>query len=100
MIALASNYSAWTIPSDEDTFNVDVIGKQWFWEFHYQEELTWEDDPSITYVNVDWSATDLTVDTRGSEATNVTVEIRRRKIRLCRRFSCGNGFDFRFLSGC
>ena len=75
MIALASNYSAWTIPSDEDTFNVDVIGKQWFWEFHYQEELTWEDDPSITYVNVDWSATDLTVDTRGSEATNVTVEI-------------------------
>ena len=75
MIALASNYSAWTIPNDEDTFNVDVIGKQWFWEFHYQEELTWEDDPSITYVNVDWSATDLTVDTRGSEATNVTVEI-------------------------
>lgn len=75
MIALASNYSAWTIPSDEDTFNVDVIGKQWFWEFHYQEELTWEDDPSVTYVNVDWSASDLTVDTHGSEATNVTVEI-------------------------
>lgn len=75
MIALASNYSSWTIPSDEDTFNVDVIGKQWFWEFHYQEELTWEDDPRETHIDVDWSGSALTVDTHGSDATNVTVEI-------------------------
>ena len=75
MIALASNTAVWTIPNDEDTFNVDVIGKQWFWEFHYQDALTWEDDPRATHVDVDWSDGMITVQTHGSNATNVTVEI-------------------------
>jgi len=77
MIALASNTSVWTIPSDEDTFNVDVVGKQWFWEFHYQDALTWEDDPSATHVDVEWGAGSnmLMVHAHGSDATNVTVEI-------------------------
>ena len=81
MIALASNTAVWTIPADEDTFNVDVVGKQWFWEFHYQDDLTWEDDPRTTYVEVNWTGGMLTVDThcpedcQRSEATNVTVEV-------------------------
>tara|TARA_B110001452_G_scaffold266585_1_gene273842 strand:+ start:893 stop:1888 length:996 start_codon:yes stop_codon:yes gene_type:complete len=75
MIALASNYSAWTIPSDEESFNVDVIGKQWFWEFHYQEELTWEDEKNLTQIDVNWTGSELMVHTHGSTATNVTVEI-------------------------
>jgi len=75
MIALASNTAVWTIPNDEDTFNVDVIGKQWFWEFHYQDELTWEDDPRVTNVEVAWTGSMLMVHTHGSDATNVTVEV-------------------------
>ena len=73
MMALASNTAAWTIPDDEDTFNVDIVGKQWFWEFHYQEDLTWEDvSPDI---DVNWTGSMLMVHTHGSEATNVTIEI-------------------------
>ena len=77
MIALASNTAVWTIPSDEDSFNVDVVGKQWFWEFHYQDALTWEDDSSATHVDVEWGAgsSTLIVHAHGSDATNVTVEI-------------------------
>ena len=75
MIALASNTAVWTIPNDEDTFNVDVIGKQWFWEFHYQDDLTWEDDPRVSHVDVNWTGGMLMVHTHGSEATNVTVQV-------------------------
>ena len=76
MMALASNTSVWTIPADEDTFNVDVVGKQWFWEFHYQDSLTWEDDPRATNVNVDWGSNGtLMVHAHGSDATNVTVSV-------------------------
>ena len=73
MMALASNTAVWTIPADEDTFNVDIVGKQWFWEFHYQEDLTWEDVASN--IDVNWTGSMLMVHTHGSEATNVTVEI-------------------------
>tara|TARA_B100001564_G_C20606367_1_gene655349 strand:- start:305 stop:1300 length:996 start_codon:yes stop_codon:yes gene_type:complete len=75
MMALASNTAVWTIPQDEDTFNVDVVGKQWFWEFHYQDQLTWEDDPRVTHVDVNWTAGMLMVHAHGSDATNVTVEV-------------------------
>ena len=73
MMALASNTAVWTIPNDEDTFNVDIVGKQWVWEFHYQEALTWEDVSSN--IDVNWTGSMLMVHTHGSEATNVTVEI-------------------------
>ena len=73
MMALASNTAVWTIPADEDTFNVDIVGKQWFWEFHYQEDLTWEDVSSN--IDVNWTGSMLMVHTHGSEATNVTIEI-------------------------
>ena len=75
MVALSSNTAVWTIPNDEDTFNVDVIGKQWFWEFHYQDDLTWEDDPRVSHVDVNWTGGMLMVHTHGSEATNVTVQV-------------------------
>ena len=75
MMALASNTAVWTIPQDEDTFNVDVVGKQWFWEFHYNDQLTWEDDPRVTRIDVNWTGGMLMVHAHGSDATNVTVEV-------------------------
>ena len=51
-----------------------IVGKQWFWEFEYADSLTWEDDPSITYIDVDWSGTTLLVNSStNTAAANVTV---------------------------
>tara|TARA_B100001093_G_scaffold508715_1_gene571438 strand:- start:11362 stop:12378 length:1017 start_codon:yes stop_codon:yes gene_type:complete len=75
MLALASNTAVWVIPAEEDAFSVDIVGKQWFWEFEYQDSLTWEDDPRTTYVDVEWNGSMLTVHAQDSTATNVTVEV-------------------------
>ena len=75
VLALASNTEVWKIPEDSnETNNVEIIGKQWFWEYHYTDPLTWEDDPRITGVNVEWGAL-LLIDASQSSATNVTVTI-------------------------
>ena len=75
VLATSSSSTVWNIPADEDSFDVEIVGKQWFWEFDYVEELTWEDDPRITHVNVEWQdgSTTLTIDTLGSSAVNATV---------------------------
>jgi len=73
VLALSSNTAVWEFSDDEETQNITVIGKQWFWEFEYTDSLTWEDDPSETHVNVQWSGTSLVVTADGSSATNVTV---------------------------
>ena len=28
---------------EEDTFTVEVNGLQWYWDFYYHDELTWEE---------------------------------------------------------
>ena len=75
VLATSSSSTVWNIPADEDSFDVDIVGKQWFWEFDYVEELTWQDDSRITNVNVDWKfgSTTLTINTLGSSAVNATV---------------------------
>ncbi|MDA0715924.1 MAG: hypothetical protein O3A74_05140 [archaeon] len=73
VLALASNTEVWKIPEDDtETNDMTIVGKQWFWEFHYDEELTWEDDSRLTKVDVNWGST-LTVDASQSSATNVTI---------------------------
>ena len=73
VLALASNTEVWKIPEDDnETNDMTIVGKQWFWEFHYDEELTWEDDSRLTKVDVNWAST-LTVDASQSSATNVTI---------------------------
>ena len=54
------NTQVWVIPDDAEAHNMKITGKQWFWEYEYEDSLTWEDDPSITYIDVDWSGTTLT----------------------------------------
>jgi heme/copper-type cytochrome/quinol oxidase subunit 2 len=73
VLATSSSSMVWVIPAQDEAFDVEVVGKQWFWEFDYVEELTWEDDPRITHVNVEWSSSSLTIDTLGSAAVNATV---------------------------
>jgi len=74
VLALSSNTAVWTIPAEEDAHDMVIVGKQWFWEYEYADSLTWEDDPSITYIDVDWSGTTLLVNSStNTAAANVTV---------------------------
>ena len=73
MMALASNTAVWQVPEDEPQFKIDVVGKQWFWEFHYTEQLTYEDVD--THIDVEWAGNMLMVHAHNTTATNVTVAI-------------------------
>lgn len=76
VLALSSNAAVWVIPDDDEAHNMKITGKQWFWEFEYQDSLTWEDNEADTYINVDWKSLDsLYVNASGSTATNVTVTV-------------------------
>ena len=55
---------------EEDAFTVEVNGLQWYWDFYYQSELTWEDD--TTHHNVTWNETGLTIEANDS-ATSATI---------------------------
>ena len=73
MMALASNTAVWSVDENEPTYNIDIVGKQWFWEFHYTEALTWE-DPG-TGIDVDWQGNTLMVHAQNTTGANVTVAI-------------------------
>ena len=73
VLATSSSSIVWNIPAEDKAFDVEVVGKQWFWEFNYVEELTWEDDSRLTHINVEWFSSSLTIDTLGSSAVNATV---------------------------
>ena len=76
VLAVSSNAAVWVIPADDEAHNMKITGKQWFWDFEYEDELTWEDDETLTSINVDWpSLGNLYVNASGSEATNVTVTV-------------------------
>jgi len=75
VLSLSSNTQVWVIPEEDESFNMEVIGKQWFWEFNYKEELTWQDDPRITGIDVNWGQ-DLVVHySSNADATNMTITI-------------------------
>jgi heme/copper-type cytochrome/quinol oxidase subunit 2 len=75
VLSLSSNTQVWVIPDEDESFNMEVIGKQWFWEFNYNEELTWQDDPRVTGIDVNWGQ-DLVVQfSSNPDATNMTITI-------------------------
>ena len=53
-LAMVSTAQVWgDIPEGDDAFEVQVNGYQWYWEFIYGDELTWED--TGTGVDVEWN---------------------------------------------
>ena len=75
VLALASNTAVWVIPDEEEAFDMEIVGQQWFWEFNYKEELTWQDDVRVSGIDVSWSD-NLTVQHSGnSAAINMTVVV-------------------------
>ena len=82
VLALASNTAVWVIPDEEESFNIEVVGQQWFWEFEYKDSLTWQDDTRGSGIDVHWTNETLTIrQSYGPEhaelspPTNVTVSI-------------------------
>jgi heme/copper-type cytochrome/quinol oxidase subunit 2 len=74
VLALSSNTAVWQWTDDtEQTFDMEITGKQWFWEYKYKESLTWEDEPATTSINVTWSGTTLLVTSSNDAAVNVSV---------------------------
>ena len=56
------------LQEDEDAFTVEVNGLQWYWDFYYQDALTWED--MDTGHDVTWDATSgLSIDAGEGAAT-------------------------------
>ena len=59
------------LQTDDDSFTVEVNGLQWYWDFYYQDALTWEDVD--TGHNVTWdSISGLSIDA-GSEAATAAI---------------------------
>ena len=59
------------LQEDENTFTVEVNGLQWYWDFYYHDELTWED--MDTGHDVTWNDTGLTIDA-GDGASSAVVK--------------------------
>jgi len=73
VLALSSNVAVWTFDADDEgVHNMEITGKQWFWEYKYTDSLTWEDDPSLTGIDVTWEGTTLSVASTNSEAVNIS----------------------------
>ncbi|MAW21847.1 MAG: hypothetical protein CMA16_06370 [Euryarchaeota archaeon] len=72
VLALGSNTAVWN-PSEEETFEININAYQWYFEFDYAEQLTWED--TGTGIDVSWDQGVMQVDATGTEATTVKVKI-------------------------
>ena len=59
VMALGSNSAVWNFDEDEETFDITVNAYQWYFEFVYEESLTWED--TDTGINVVWNSTEKTM---------------------------------------
>jgi len=51
VLALGSNTAVWN-PDTEESFEININAYQWYFEFDYAEQLTWED--TDTGINVEW----------------------------------------------
>ncbi|GIS27429.1 MAG: hypothetical protein CM15mP128_1880 [Methanobacteriota archaeon] len=59
-LATASTADVWgSIPDDENRFDITVNGYQWYWEFVYEDPLTWEDEHTGMDVEVRTSESDV-----------------------------------------
>ena len=73
VLALASNSAVWD-PDEEKTFEININAYQWYFEFEYTEQLTWED--TDTGIDVSWAEGRVQVDYPGSpNVASIEVKI-------------------------
>ena len=73
VMALGSNSAVWNFDEEGETFDITVNAYQWYFEFVYEESLTWED--TNTGINVAWSAGAMQVTADGNTAA-ASVEVK------------------------
>ncbi len=73
VLALGSNTAVWN-PDTDDSFEIQINAYQWYFEFEYTEDLTWED--TDTGIDVQWPQIGpLHVDASGN-ANAAVVEVK------------------------
>ena len=74
VMALGSNSAVWNYDdTEQETFPITINAYQWYFEFVYEESLTWED--TETGINVEWSAGAMQVSADGNAAAAL-VEVK------------------------
>jgi len=64
VLALGSN-TAVLNPNEEETFEININAYQWYFEFEYAEQLTWED--TGTGIDVSWDQGVMQVDASSNQ---------------------------------
>lgn len=73
VMALGSNAAVWNYDTEDETFDITVNAYQWYFEFVYEEKLTWEDTNTGIYVV--WEQGTVQVDA-SSNPNAATVEMK------------------------
>ena len=77
VLALGSNTAVWN-PDTEDSFEININAYQWYFEFDYAEQLTWED--TDTGIDVQWDQGTMQVDASGNaDAASIEVKLDNQK---------------------
>ena len=77
ILALGSNTAVWN-PDTEDSFEININAYQWYFEFDYAEQLTWEDPD--TGIDVQWDQGVMQVDASGNaDAASIEVKLDNQK---------------------
>ena len=94
VMALGSNSAVWNFDEEGETFDITVNAYQWYFEFVYEESLTWED--TDTGIEVVWdSATSSLQVTADPTTAASSIEV---KIGALESELFFNGTDIRALT--
>ena len=94
VMALGSNSAVWNFDEDQDTFDITVNAYQWYFEFVYEESLTWED--TDTGVEVVWDSATKTMQVTADPITAAaSIEV---KLGASESELFFNGTDIRALT--
>ena len=75
-LATASTADVWgSIPEDDNRFDITVNGYQWYWEFVYEDPLTWEDEHTGMDVEVRTSEGDVVLHAMGLNPHTAVVSM-------------------------
>jgi len=74
-LAFGSMNLVWAqMPDEDDAFNVRVEGYQWYWNYVYEDSLTYQVvGTNSDLISVDWTASGLVVDSADGEGVEAAI---------------------------
>jgi heme/copper-type cytochrome/quinol oxidase subunit 2 len=94
VMALGSNSAVWNFDEEGETFDITVNAYQWYFEFVYEESLTWEDTDTGIEVVWDTATKTMQVTADGNPAAS-SIEV---KLGASESELFFNGTDIRALT--